>query len=141
MLNDEKCNNEKTNSYFCSYIRQNMAKKENSWKKREGVVFSTNHNFNYNEPSDNESVAETLPPQMQNLVVSMERSGRAGKQVTIVKKFVGSDEALTDLGKTLKTKCGVGGSVKEGEIILQGDCRDKAVALLTQMGYKAKRGN
>lgn len=115
-----------------------MAK--NDWKKRDGVVFSTNPDFKY-ESSAMEEETATLPAEKQKLIVAIDRSGRAGKQVTLVKGFIGSDDDLAALGKKLKTKCGVGGSVKDGEIIIQGDFRDKVVALLTQDGYKAKRGN
>ena len=115
-----------------------MAK--NDWKKRDGVVFSTNPDFKYDSTDSGDEI-QTLPPEKQKLIVCIDRSGRAGKQVTLVKGFVGSDENLSALGKKLKTKCGVGGSVKDGEIIIQGDFRDKVTALLTQDGYKAKRGN
>ena len=113
---------------------------KNDWKKRDGVVFSTNPDFKY-DSTDSEDQVQTLPPEKQKLIVCIDRSGRAGKQVTLVKGFVGSDDDLSALGKRLKTKCGVGGSVKDGEIIIQGDFRDKITALLTQDGYKAKRGN
>ena len=84
---------------------------------------------------------ETLEPSKQNLIVAIDRRARAGKQVTLVKGFVGSEDDLASLGKTLKVKCGVGGTAKDGEITLQGDLRDKVVALLQSMGYRAKRGN
>ena len=115
-------------------------KKENDWKSRLGVVFSTNPDFEY-ETSQGEAEAETLPPQKQRLVVRIDRRARAGKQVTLVEGFVGRSEDLAALAKTLKTKCGVGGTAKDGEITIQGDLRDKLVALLGSMGYNAKRGN
>jgi translation initiation factor 1 len=113
---------------------------KNDWKKRDGVVFSTNPNFRYDTADEDEQV-QTLPPSRQKLIVAIDRSGRAGKQVTLVKGFVGTDEDLSDLGKKLKTKCGVGGSVKDGEILIQGDFRDKITELLQKDGYNAKRGN
>ncbi len=112
---------------------------ENDWKKRLGVVFSTNPDFTYEEEVVQEE--ETLEPSRQNLIVSIDRKGRAGKQVTLVTGFVGKAEDLSELGRTLKVKCGVGGSTKDGEITIQGDFRDRVTALLKDMGYKAKRGN
>lgn len=77
----------------------------------------------------------------QRLTVTIDRRHRAGKQVTLVTGFSGSDEALEALGKALKTRCGTGGTVKDGEILIQGDVRDKVVAILKEMGHQAKRGN
>ena len=112
---------------------------DNDWKKRLGVVFSTNPDFNYEEESEEEP--QTLEPSSQNLIVSIDRKGRGGKQVTLVTGFVGTSDDLAELGRTLKVKCGVGGSAKDGEITIQGDFRDRVVALLKDMGYRAKRGN
>ena len=112
---------------------------ENDWKKRLGVVFSTNPDFTYEEEAVQEE--QTLEPGKQNLIVSIDRKGRGGKQVTLVTGFVGTADDLSELGKTLKVKCGVGGSAKDGEITIQGDFRDRVVTLLKDMGYKAKRGN
>lgn len=112
---------------------------DNDWKKRLGVVFSTNPDFNYAEESEEEP--QTLEPSRQNLIVSIDRKGRGGKQVTLVTGFVGTSDDLAELGRTLKEKCGVGGSAKDGEITIQGDFRDRVVALLKDMGYRAKRGN
>ena len=113
--------------------------KENDWKARLGVVYSTNPDFRYETEADAE--AETLPPGKQRLLVTIDRRNRGGKQVTLVTGFVGTANDLKELGKTLKTRCGVGGSAKDGEITVQGDFRDKVVALLKEMGFNAKRGN
>jgi translation initiation factor 1 len=112
---------------------------DNDWKKRLGVVYSTNPEFSYEE--DNAEQPQTPAPDKQRLIVAIDRSHRAGKQVTLVKGFVGTAEDLASLGKSLKQRCGVGGTAKDGEITLQGDLRDKVCAILTEMGYKAKRGN
>lgn len=113
---------------------------DNDWKKRLGVVYSTNPDFNYAESTDSEPVS-TPEPGKQHLIVTIDRSGRAGKQVTLIKGFIGTEEDLNALGKTLKVKCGVGGTAKNGEITIQGDLREKVTALLISMGYSAKRGN
>lgn len=112
---------------------------ENDWKKRLGMVFSTNPDFQYEEEAVSEP--ETLEPSKQNLLVSIDRKGRGGKQVTLVTGFVGTSEDLAELGRTLKVKCGVGGSAKDGEITIQGDFRERVTTLLKDMGYRAKRGN
>lgn len=111
--------------------------KKNDWKKRDGVVYSTESNFDYSYQQKEE--ASTLAPQQQNLKVLLDKNGRAGKQVTVVTGFVGSSADLDTLTKVLKTKCGVGGSAKDGEILIQGDVRDKVVLILQKEGYKAKR--
>lgn len=105
-------------------------------KNRKGIVFSTNPDFEYNYHEDEEQ--ETLPPQQQKLRVLIDRKKRKGKEVTLVTGFVGSKDDLKDLGKFLKSKCGVGGSVKDGEIIIQGNHKEKALKLLLDKGYKAK---
>ncbi len=112
-----------------------MSKKNK--KKRDGVVYSTNSNFDYQYDQPQEE--ETVPPQQQNLKVMLDKKSRGGKQVTLVAGFVGSDDDLKDLGKLLKSKCGVGGSAKEGEILVQGDHRNKVVQILLDQGYKAKK--
>ncbi|MCR4824502.1 MAG: translation initiation factor [Bacteroidales bacterium] len=113
---------------------------QQDWKNRLGVVYSTNPDYQYQTAAE-EPEADTLPPQKQRLTVRIDRRQRAGKQVTLVEGFVGRADDLAALAKTLKTKCGVGGTAKDGEITIQGDLRDKLVTLLTGMGYNAKRGN
>lgn len=109
-------------------------------KNKIGVVYSTNPDFQY-EYEGEEQEQETLAPEKQKLVVRIDRKQRGGKQATLVTGFVGTEDDLQDLGKKLKTKCGVGGSAKDGEILIQGDFRDKIVELLTGMGYNTKKGN
>ncbi len=116
-----------------------MPMADNDWKSRLGVVFSTNPDFKYDTPEEAE--AETLPASGQKLRVGIDRHGRSGKQVTLITGFCGREQDLASLGRTLKARCGVGGSAKDGEIILQGDLRDKVVAILTELGYNAKRSN
>lgn len=111
--------------------------KKNDWKKRDGVVYSTESSFNYSYQQNEEQA--TLPSHQQNLKVALDKSMRAGKQVTLVTGFIGNNSDLEILGKVLKSKCGVGGSVKDGEVIIQGDHRDKIVQILQKEGYKAKR--
>lgn len=113
----------------------------NDWKDRLGVVYSTDPNFKYTTAADLKEKVETLEPSRQKLVVAIDRRNRGGKQVTVVRGFVGAEEDLVALSKTLKTRCGVGGSAKDGEILIQGDMRDRVVDILTSLGYKAKRGN
>ena len=109
------------------------------WKKRLGVVYSTNPDFKYQTEETQEET--TLPPSRQRLIVRIDRRGRAGKQVTLIEGFKGSGDDLAALAKTLKVKCGVGGTAKDGEITIQGDFRDRITSLLNEMGYRAKRGN
>lgn len=104
------------------------------------LVYSTNKEYFEQQTSHQEQVA-TLEPSKQKLIVRIDRRCRAGKQVTLIEGFVGTQEDLSALAKTLKVKCGVGGTAKDGEITIQGDLRDKLVSLLTSMGYNAKRGN
>lgn len=113
-----------------------MAKK-NDWKKRDGIVYSTESDFSFSYQGGNEQ--ETLPAHQQILKISLDKGGRAGKQVTIISGFIGTSGDLETLGKLVKSKCGVGGSVKNGEVLIQGDLRDKIVQVLQGAGYKARR--
>lgn len=112
---------------------QDAAKAEPARRKRQGVVYSTNPDFSYQEAEVEEN--ETLPKQQQKLRLSMERAGRGGKTVTLVRGFIGSTDDLQSLCKLLKQKCGVGGSAKDGEIIIQGDHRQRLVEILRKEGY------
>ena len=114
-----------------------MSKKTNDWKKRDGIVFSTADSFDYQ--FGEEESQDTLSSNQQKLRVLLDKKSRAGKQVTLIEGFVGSEEDLKELGKLLKNKCGVGGSTKDGEILIQGDHRDKVLQVLTQAGYGAKK--
>ncbi|MGM0530467.1 MAG: translation initiation factor [Bacteroidota bacterium] len=114
-----------------------MSKKRKRKKKDSGIVYSTNSDFQYS--TDEDSGQETLPPQQQDLRVSLDKRRRKGKEVTLVTGFVGKDEDLKDLGKEIKTKMGVGGSVKSGELIIQGDLRDDVLDFLKGKGYKVKK--
>lgn len=109
-----------------------MSKKNKN--KRSGIVYSTNPDFEYN--NDNNEEDSDIAPEEQKLRIFLDRKQRAGKEVTLVAGFEGSDDSLKELGKFLKSKCGVGGSVKDGEIILQGNHRDKVLKLLIDKGFK-----
>lgn len=107
--------------------------KNNDWKDRLNVVYSTNKDYNYEMEDDEEQI--TLPASQQRLRVQLDRKNRGGKVVTLVTGFVGTDSDLKELGKLLKSKCGVGGSAKDGEIIVQGDFKQKVLELLKKEGY------
>ncbi len=108
-----------------------------SKKKRVNVVYSTNPDFRYDH--DEDEAFETLDPKDQLLYVSIDRKQRKGKEVTLVEGFVGSNDDLKDLGKTIKSKCGTGGSVKDREILIQGSFKDKVVDILLSMGYEVRK--
>lgn len=112
-----------------------MAKQK--FRERLDIVYSTNPDFNYSTASNEET--ETLPNNQQNLRVQLDKKNRGGKTVTLITGFVGTTSDMEALGKTLKSKCGVGGTAKDGEIVIQGDFVDKVLQLLIAAGYKAKR--
>ncbi|MFZ9657440.1 MAG: translation initiation factor [Crocinitomicaceae bacterium] len=107
-----------------------MSKKS---KNLQNVVYSTNPNFAYEYEQEQDH--DTLPPQQQKLYVSLDRKQRAGKEVTLIEGFVGAEDDLKELGKILKSKCGVGGSVKDNEILIQGNFKQKIYELLLKEGY------
>jgi translation initiation factor 1 len=110
---------------------------DNDWKKRLGMVYSTNPDFQYEKGREEET--EIIPPQQQKLYVSLDKKNRKGKRVTLVEGFVGSSEDIKSLAKELKSKCGVGGSVSENSILIQGDFRERVMSLLQEQGFKVKR--
>ena len=103
--------------------------------KNNRIVFSTNPDYEF---ESEEEIVETLPPQQQNLVIRLDRKKRKGKQVTLISGFAGSNDALKELAKRLKSLSGAGGSSKDGEIIIQGDFREKVKQELIKSGYKCK---
>jgi translation initiation factor 1 len=110
---------------------------DNDWKKRLGMVYSTDPDFQF-EPGEKEE-SETAAPAQQQLYVSLDKKNRKGKKVTLVEGFTGSAEEHRILSKELKSRCGVGGSVGDNNILIQGDFRDRVVAILQEKGYKVKR--
>ncbi|MFG5857074.1 MAG: translation initiation factor [Dysgonomonas mossii] len=109
----------------------------NDWKDRLNVVYSTNPDFKYD--TDKEEEQDTLPKEKQQLRIQLDKRNRKGKAVTLITGFVGTNEDLEELGKFLKVKCGVGGSAKDHEIIVQGDLRNKVLELLQKEGYVKSR--
>ncbi|MDM1045033.1 translation initiation factor [Myroides sp. 1354] len=112
-----------------------MAKKISSLEDLGGFVFSTNKDFEFTQDEE----TETLAPGEQRLEAHLDKKNRGGKIATIIKGFEGNDDDLKTLAKDLKTLCGVGGSAKDGEIIIQGNFRDKIMEYLQKKGYKVKR--
>ena len=108
-------------------------------KNNNSIVYSTDPDFVFEDELQPE--IETLPPNQQTLRISLDKKQRAGKKVTLISNFIGNEDDLITLSKTLKTKCSVGGSVKDGDILLQGDFREKVVEILSSLGYKTKRIN
>ncbi len=109
----------------------------NDWKKRLNIVYSTNPDYHYQD--EDSAQDETLPNEKQLLRVSLDKRNRKGKAVTLITGFIGTNDDLETLGKLLKTKCGVGGSAKDGEIIVQGDHRQKVLEILQKEGYAKTR--
>lgn len=109
---------------------------KNDKKDRINVVYSTNPDFNYEY--DQENKMETLSPEKQNLRVTLDSKQRKGKTVTLIQGFVGTEDDLKELAKLLKNKCGVGGSVKDGEIVIQGEVKEKVLTILRDNKYRAK---
>lgn len=107
--------------------------KKNDWKERLNVVYSTNPDFSYETEESEEP--DTLPKNTQKLRVRIEKNHRGGKTVTTVSGFIGTDADLKELGKMLKSRCGVGGSAKEGELLIQGEFKEKIIELLKKEGY------
>ncbi len=107
------------------------------WKDRLNVVYSTNPDFKYD--TEDETEQDTLPKEKQLLRISLDKRNRKGKAVTLITGFTGTTADLEALGKMLKVKCGVGGSAKDGEIIVQGDFRTKVLELLQKEGYVKAR--
>jgi len=110
---------------------------DNDWKKRLGMVYSTNPDFQFESGEEEET--ETLDPRQQQLYVSLDKKNRKGKKVTLVEGFKGTTEDLKILAKELKSSCGVGGSVGDKQILIQGDFRDRVITLLQEKGFKVKR--
>jgi len=106
----------------------------NDWKKRLGMVYSTNPDYHYRE-EEQETQSESIPKEKQPLRIYLDKRNRKGKAVTLVTGFRGTEEELEELGRLLKTRCGVGGSVKNGEISVQGDHREKVLNILREEGY------
>lgn len=118
-------------------IKKRVNMKTNDWKERLGIMYSTNPDFQYNTGDEEEE--DTLPKEKQQLRISLDKRNRGGKAVTLVTGFRGTTSDLEALGKFLKVKCGVGGSAKEGEIIVQGDLRPKVLEILQKEGYVKSR--
>ncbi len=114
--------------------KEKRSKKFNSF---DGIVFSTNPDEHILNFSDEEY--DTLTPSKQDLRVQLDKKQRAGKAVTLITGFIGNEDDLKALGKMLKSKCGVGGSVKDGDILIQGDFRTKIIDILINEGYKVKK--
>lgn len=113
-----------------------MNKTDNDWKKRLGTVYSTNPEFQYKQEGNEE--LQTLPPSKQKLHIRLDKNKRKGKTVSLITGFIGKDDDLHELSALLKKKCGTGGSSKDGEIIIQGDFRQRLLDILSAEGYRAR---
>jgi len=113
-----------------------VCRMDNDWKKRLGMVYSTNPEYQFN--SEQEEAIERLAPNQQTLYISLDRKNRKGKSVTLINGYVGTGEELKALARELKSKCGVGGSAREGEILIQGDFRDRIASLLKEKRFHVK---
>ena len=122
--------------FFPIFEKKQMSNSDNDWKKRLGTVYSTNPQFHYDY--ENRDEVATPSPEKQDLKISLDRKKRKGKTVSLITGFMGKEEDLQALATLLKKKCGTGGSAKEGEIIIQGDFRQRLKDILTQEGYKAR---
>jgi translation initiation factor 1 len=111
--------------------------RNNDWKDRLDIVYSTRSDFQYNYEEKEEAV--TLPKEKQLLRIVLDKRNRGGKKVTLITGFIGNEKDVEELGKLLKAKCGVGGSVKEREILVQGDFRDRLLDILCREGYLKTR--
>ena len=110
---------------------------KNKWKQLEGIVYSTDPGYTYNQEEAESEI--TLPPSQQLLYVAIDRKMRKGKTATLISGFTGRGEDRDDLARMLKSKCGTGGSVKDDYILIQGDFRDKIIQILNSEGYKTKK--
>jgi translation initiation factor 1 len=114
-----------------------MSKKKNSFNSLGGLVYSTDPDLKLEEAANNDQ--ETLPPAQQKIRILLDKKQRAGKMVTLIEGFIGKQTDMEELGKKLKSFCGTGGSVKDGEILVQGDNRDKVLQWLQKNGYSAAK--
>ena len=123
--------------FFVNLPPKQVLMNNNNWKERLGVTYSTNPDYQYHFQDETEE--ETLPKEKQLLRIALDKRNRGGKTVTLITGFRGTNDELAALGKMLKVKCGVGGSAKDGEIIIQGDVRKKVLGILSKEGYTKSR--
>lgn len=116
-----------------------MAKSKKIKRENDGIVYSTEPNFTFQDLFENLNLDEDIKPNQQKLNIRMENKGRGGKTATLVSGFQGNEKELRELEKKLKSHCGTGGSVVDGEILIQGDQRKKVMEFLQQLGYKTNK--